>query len=185
MGRMRGARRVSAELSQEFLREAALRYLDRYDASVARLRAVLLRRAKAAGKGEGPAADEDQVGAWIDEILEAFQRSGLISDDRYSEQMVASLRRRGLGARAISARLRQRGVGQETAAAALRDEPGAGRQVELAAAQRLVQRKRLGPRRPEEEREKYRRRDLAALARAGFDWETAQRALEPEAESGS
>jgi regulatory protein len=40
-----------------------------------------------------------------------------------------------------------------------------------------VRRRRLGPHRPEAERQENRRRDLAALARQGFDHETAIRAL--------
>jgi regulatory protein len=49
--------------------------------------------------------------------------------------------------------------------------------AELEAARAYVRRRRLGPHRPESERLENRRRDLAALARHGFDHETAVRAL--------
>jgi regulatory protein len=48
---------------------------------------------------------------------------------------------------------------------------------ELEAARAYVRRRRLGPFRPEAERQPNRQRDLAALARTGFDHETAIRAL--------
>jgi regulatory protein len=41
-----------------------------------------------------------------------------------------------------------------------------------------VRRRRLGPYRPQEERAARRQRDLGALARAGFSFDVARRALE-------
>jgi regulatory protein len=59
---------------------------------------------------------------------------------------------------------------------ALADLAGAGA-GDLAAACALVRRRRLGPLRPKELRERHFMRDLGALARAGFALDIARRVL--------
>ncbi|HET9953095.1 MAG TPA: RecX family transcriptional regulator [Polyangiaceae bacterium] len=49
--------------------------------------------------------------------------------------------------------------------------------AELEAAREFVRKRRIGPHRPEPERAPNRRKDLAKLARAGFDFDTACSAL--------
>jgi len=61
--------------------------------------------------------------------------------------------------------------------ATLASERAESGDAELAAARALVKKKRLGASRPPAERAEHRRRDLATLARAGFDFDTARRAL--------
>ena len=76
----------------------------------------------------------------------------------------------------IRHRLRAKGIAERDVHAALesiRDEGS-----ELDAAREFVRRKRLGPYRPPRERAARIRRDLAALARAGFDLDVARRALD-------
>jgi regulatory protein len=59
-------------------------------------------------------------------------------------------------------------------AAALRDEGG-----DAAAAMRLARRRRLGPFR-QSGREEYRQRDMAALGRAGFEYQVAAMIVDAE-----
>jgi len=50
-------------------------------------------------------------------------------------------------------------------------------QSELEAAQAFARRRRLGPHRKPETREAFRRKDLMAMARAGFNYDTASRVV--------
>ena len=68
----------------------------------------------------------------------------------------------------------------EIAQALAADDAEVGTDAELAAAVRLAQRKRLGPFRPAALRAGHRDRDLAAMARAGFDYATARRVIDAE-----
>jgi regulatory protein len=99
--------------------------------------------------------------------------------------LARTLRGRGLGRKGIIDRLRARGIEAKQAALALEgvDADGAT-DAELGAAEALVRRRRLGPWRPEEQRARYRRRDLAVLARAGFNLDVALRALRASGEEG-
>ena len=95
---------------------------------------------------------------------------------------VASLRRRGLSERMIRLKLKEKGLSDDTIREALAqwaaDAPEDG---DLQAAINLARRRRLGPFRPTENRAERRDRDLAALARAGFDGDTARRVVDAEA----
>jgi regulatory protein len=71
--------------------------------------------------------------------------------------------------------LRARGIGAEVVQQLLPRADSAG--TELEAAQAFARRRRLGPHRKPETREAYRRKDLMALARAGFDYDTASRVI--------
>ncbi len=170
-------------LTRDGLERAALRYLERFAASVASLRRVLLARVERSASVHG--TDRDEGIAWVEALLARYQASGLLDDAVYAEAKAASLRRRGLSGRAIRDRLAARGVFAETASAALaRTDHDSGavtvESAEEAAARALARRRRLGPFRPPEQRATYRTRDLAALGRAGFAYETARRIIDAQ-----
>ena len=64
-------------------------------------------------------------------------------------------------------------VAGELMAARKQDEP----EAELEAARAYVRIRRLGPYRSADARDEYRQKDLAALARQGFSFDTAKQAL--------
>ncbi|MEP7051288.1 MAG: RecX family transcriptional regulator [Pseudomonadota bacterium] len=155
------------------LEGAALRYLERFDCSVAKLRKVLSDRvAKAARAG---VAEALLAPAHIEAILERYQSSGLLNDERFAKDFAERQRDRGGSRRVIEQKLRARGIGAELVQELLPRSESA--QTELEAAQAFARRRRLGPHRKPETREAYRRKDLMALARAGFDYDTASRVI--------
>jgi regulatory protein len=160
-------------VSRAALEGAALRYLERFDCSVARLRKVLNERvSKAARAGaEGAAA----APAIVEELLARYQASGLIDDQRFAKNFAARQRDRGASRRMIEQKLRARGITSEQVEQVLpRNESAQG---ELEAAQAFARRRRLGPNRKPETREAFRRKDLMALARAGFSYDVASRVI--------
>jgi regulatory protein len=160
-------------VSRPGLEAAALRYLERFDCSAARLRKVLTERvtkATRAGVEEAAAA-----AAIIEQILERYQSSGLIDDQRFAQNFAARQRDRGASRRMIEQKLRLRGISPELVQQVF--PRGESVKSELEAAHAFARRRRLGPHRKPEVREAFRRKDLAALARAGFDYETANRVV--------
>lgn len=159
--------RDKGPLEPQALDALALRYLDRFDCSVQKLRSHLQQAIRKRG------GDQDALGRHVDALLERYQASGLLNDARFAENLAVRLKERGGSRRAIVQKLRQRGITSGVADASVSRSP----QAELEAAKAFVRRRRLGPHRPEAERQPNRQRDLAALARRGFDHETAIRAL--------
>jgi len=152
-------------LSQERLERKALSYLQRFDASVGRLERVLKRFVRDHTPSEEQAATAE---LWIRELLLRYQASGVLDDHRYAQGLAESLRRRGASRRAMGAKLRAREVPVAIIDAVLAQSDA---EDELrSAVVALKRRMRRGC--PVDED-----KALAALARAGFSYEVARRAL--------
>jgi len=158
--------REAGPLTSEKLEAAALRYLNRFDCSVDKLRKHLRELVRRRGGDEA-------LRQHIEALLERYRGSGLVNDERFAGNLTERLQGRGASRRMVVQKLRSRGVSRDVAEAAVRASPAS----DLVAARAYARRRRLGPHRPEAERAPNRRRDLAALARQGFDHDTASRAL--------
>jgi regulatory protein len=170
-----GQRKPPGAVTPAYLRRAALAYLERHASSAENLRRVIRRKIekRCRLRGEEPAPFYPLV----DDVVERCTRAGLLDDTRYAEARVATLRRRGGSARAISARLSAKGVGRGTIATALGGRDRDLGADEEAAAHALARRRRLGPYRPGE-REPFREKDMASLARAGFPFVVVRRVID-------
>jgi regulatory protein len=166
-----GPRKPPRPVTEAFLRRAALAYLERYSSSSENLRRVLRRKVEKRCRLRGEEAEPFY--RLVDEVVSKSLRGGLVDDARYAEGRVSALRRRGGSVRAIGATLARKGVDRSTIAAAL--EAHAGDDDEAAHA--LARRRKLGPYRLGE-REAFRDKDRAALARAGFSFAVARRVID-------
>jgi len=147
------------------------------------LRGWVRKRGELGGAASGSGDGAVDVGALIESVVARLTASRVIDDERYVGNAVRSLRARGASTRAIRFKLGVQGVGEQLVDGAMQAERAAGGKesgsgdAELEAARTFVRKKRLGPYRKVEEREEKRRKDLAALARAGFSFDVARRAL--------
>ena len=160
------------------LHDAALRYLARYAATQTGLLRVLTRRVDR--WAHAAAADPDQIAAAKDAARTVVTRlvaAGAVDDAAFAAGRARSLARSGRSRRAIAAHLAARGVPGALTAAAVPDDPA----LELAAALAYTRRRRMGPFRDPPDPEQF-LRDLARLARAGFDQRVAEHALRTDAD---
>jgi len=115
-------------------------------------------------------------------IVDSLVEVGIVDDLRFAESKARSMRGRGKSGVAVRTTLRHKGVGTIDVDAVMRGErlrdgdERASSEVELEAARTLVRRKKLGPFR-EATTPEQRQRDLATVARAGFSYDIARRAL--------
>ncbi|MBX3271276.1 MAG: RecX family transcriptional regulator [Sandaracinaceae bacterium] len=142
------------------LERAALRYLERYGGPEARLRRVLTRRAARAAEAHG-APTPQEAAHTIAVVIAKLRGLGYLDDARFARERARALRRRGKSTRAIRAALAQLGLDAETLEGAIEGD-------DLEAACAFVRRRRLEPGEA----------SLAKLARAGFSYDVARRALE-------
>lgn len=172
------------EFDEARLHEWALRHLNRYDASVQGLRATVLRRVRS----NLARSDLDEVERQkrlseaqrvLDPLLERFQGSGLLDDGRLAVHLVGLWRERGLSARAIRARLMARGFASGVVEASLQvaGEQRTRASAEADAAVAFARRRKLGCFSGKPRDRASDRRDLARMARAGFDYDVALAAL--------
>ena len=148
------------KLTLKRLKNSALYYLERYEASAGKLRSVLERKLiKAAKEQTVPPEAHD----WIETIIRQMQDLGYINDKRFAENTVRRLSEAGKSRSFIRGKLKLAGIDEEDINTVLADTE------DLDAARLLVQKKHLGH---------DFKRDLARLARAGFSYEIAREALE-------
>jgi regulatory protein len=150
--------------------QMALAYVNRFDCTATKLKRHLAERVRKQGGHE-------DAEAWIAELVERYLGSGVLNDARFAKNLATQLTTRGKSSRMISQKLAMRGVpsevAQELMTARRQDEPNA----ELDAARAFARKRRLGPYRDAEKRAEYRQKDLASLARQGFSFDTAKKAL--------
>jgi len=162
--------------------QVALAKLDRRDQTKQQLRQLLLKkaadaRAPAEGEPDLPATSPLDE-ARVDEVLARLEGSGVIDDRRFAEHFARGARSRGASAAKVQQKLGQRGVAASGIKDALESLASEGLD-DLAAAQRYAERRRLRQRYDLQD-PKERQKALASLARQGFSFSTAVRALGTE-----
>jgi regulatory protein len=153
------------------LQELALGYAARYATTAAKLRRYLHRKL-----GERHWTPEEPPD--IDGLVARLTGLGYVDDRAFAAAKRRDLTARGFGARRVQGALAAAGVSRDDAAAvtaADSDDPDSA----LATAIAFARRRRFGPfaRAPGND-PAQRRRELAAMARAGHDFDVARRVLE-------
>ncbi|HEV2509663.1 regulatory protein RecX [Bosea sp. (in: a-proteobacteria)] len=172
-----GERPAPKRITADYLRRAALYYLERYSVPAAQLQRVLLRKVERSCRHHGQ--DPQAFRTTVEEIVASCVASGLVDDRRFAEARAQSLRRKGRSARAVAAGLAAKGVGRELVAETVAVDEG----VELEAARVAAKRKRLGPW-SRGDRSEQRQKHIAALARAGFSLAIARAVIDDAGEGG-
>jgi len=166
------------KVSARFLENAALYYLKRHASTQAQLKRVLLRRVNRSLRFHG--GDRLEALSWVDTLVARLVQSGLLSDEAYAETKAHALRNSGRSARVITQKLKMKGVAPDVVTRTLAHATAELSEEE--AARIWARKKRLGPfRREASTRKNQRQRDLAAMARAGFSFQTAQKTLDEDA----
>lgn len=154
-------------LDKERLEQLALRYVERYATSRAKLANYLARKIRERGWKEGEAAADPIA------LAEKMADLGYVNDEAFATMKARSLSSRGYGRRRLQQTLRAAGIAEEDGdeALALADDEAD------AAALRFARRKRLGPFGPSELDPKQRQKAFAAMLRAGHDFERSRKIL--------
>ena len=167
------------KITEKYLYNAGLAYLQRFPASSNHFKTVMMRRINKSCRYHTEQNMEDCV-ALLDKTVEKFQELALLDDTAYLKGMVTSLRRRGLPAFQIEMKLKQKGLDSNAIQNALRDfdtdEFDTADKGDIYAALIFIRKKRLGPydttsrHTPE--------KSLATMARAGYSYDIAKKVLE-------
>ena len=141
--RRKTKRRDPKKATPAYLEKSALHYLDRYSASSAHLRHLLMAKVNRAARFHG--SDPAEGAAAIDALIARLIAKGLLDDARYAQARARSFWRRGASVQGIRAKLAAKGVPAaliDGALEALREEAA---HPELAAALAYARRRRYGP----------------------------------------
>ena len=163
------------KITESSLRNIALHYLQRYASSTGNLKSILKRRVMRSARFHEVSIREASI--WIEALVEQLVRSGVVDDHTYAEGRMWTLFRRGVSPKRISQQLIQKGVNPEIIQEVIVKLHSETSNPNLSAAKKLVKRRRLGLYRQPSKRAEQQGKDLAAVARAGFDFQTARRVI--------
>jgi regulatory protein len=161
------------------LDQIALDYLARFATTRKRVQDMLTRRIRRSAHFHGD--DPAEMLAAIPAVIEKLERNRFLDDQAFAGMKAASLTRRGTSRKQIGAKLAQLGINQDMQGAAMEGLAAEFGDTEEAAAIAYAKRRRLGRYRARhiagEQRLVQARRDLSAMARAGFSFALAKRVL--------
>lgn len=167
--------RIPRRISETYLHNAGLYYLERFSASSGQFRTVMRRKII---KSSLHHTDQNITDChdMLEKTIVKFLKSGLLDDEVYARSVITTQRRRGLSARAIEARLRTKHVPSELITKYMAEYEG----DDFIAALRQCRRKRMGAfcTKVTDDPQKLFNKYLSRLARAGFSYSIAKSALE-------
>jgi regulatory protein len=153
---MPAPRRPLPPLNSADLERYALRYVERYATTRAKLAAYLSRKLRERGWAGEKSPDPEA-------LAERMAGLGYVDDRLYAESKAGAMARRGLGARRVREALRFAGVEEEDAAALA---PALAAEA-LASAIVFARRRRIGPYAREVADRALQEKQMAAMIRAG------------------
>lgn len=160
-------KRPAKKITPQRLKNIGLYYLKRFESSVENLRSVLQKRVNQYAK-ENPDFNKQEAYQWVEDVLTEFEKLHYLDDKRFTEIKVRSYIAAGKPARYIQNKLREKGIANAQIEDMLDDFGYNPQEMAL----KLAKRKKIGPFRPDEESRKInRQKDMAALIRAGFDYD--------------
>ena len=159
------------------LEQIAFHYISRFDSSSNSLRQVLRRRVLKSASYHN--TDKNQGFFDVEKIIEKFNTSGFINDEKFAERHIIKMCNRGFSSKIMIKKLKQKGLSEKIIINALKKVYKEWENSDLSNAIRFARRKKITIT-SDNEREKnnWRKKSLAAFAQAGFDYETAKKVIE-------
>lgn len=162
-------------ISQTYLHNSGLYYLQRFSSSVENFRRVFKRKIINSCRHH---IDQDLESCFelLEKIIENFKRVDLLNDETYAQGKINSLRRSGQSTKSVIQKMQVKGINQEMTQEMLRKFEDRDENSELNAALIFARKKRIGPYTNFEKEFDY-TKQLAAMARAGFSYEISAKII--------
>ena len=159
------------------LKDLAYSYLEKYNPSKQQLKIYLLKKYLTKIKGT---KSKKEVTSIIDEIVVNLEKNKILSDELYSDSKARMYLRRGYSLNKINRSLRSKGIDEKFVKQSLEKIKENQIEPDFVSALKLCKRRRIGPVRPENNRELFYKKDMGILARGGFSFDLSKRVLDLE-----
>ena len=157
------------------LRDLAYSYLEKYNPSKQQLKVYLLKKYLLKIKGT---KSKKEVTSIIDEIISNLEKNKLLNDEMYSDSKARIFLRRGYSLNKINQSLRSKGIEDKYVRQSIEKIKDDQIEPDFVSALKLCKRRRIGPLRPESNRELFYKKDMGILARGGFSFDLSKRVLD-------
>ena len=159
------------------LKDLAYAYLEKYNPSKQQLKVYLLKKYLLKIKGS---KSKKEVTLIIDEIISNLERNKLLNEEMYSDSKARMFLRRGYSLNKINQSLRSKGIEDKYVKQSIEKIKDNQIEPDFVSALKLCKRRRIGPLRPDENRELFYKKDMGILARGGFSFNLSKRVLDLE-----
>ena len=156
------------------LRDLAYSYLEKYSPSKQQLKVYLLKKYLTKIKGS---KSKKEVSSIIDEIVTNLEKNKIINEELYSDSKARMFLRRGYSLNKINQSLRNKGVDIKYIKQSIKKIKESDIEPDFVSALKLCKRRRIGPLRPQSNRELFYKKDMGILARGGFSFDLSKRVL--------
>ncbi len=156
------------------LRDLAYSYIEKYNPSKQQTKTYLLK--KYLKKYQGSKAKKE-ISEIIDNIVANLEKSHFLNDSLYSDSKAKMLFRRGYSLNKIGHSLRSKGIEQKNIEISLEKIKNEKTDPDFVSAMKICKKRRIGPVRPQGNRELFFKKDIGILARAGFSYEISKKIL--------
>tara|TARA_B100001248_G_scaffold101959_1_gene75865 strand:- start:34 stop:594 length:561 start_codon:yes stop_codon:yes gene_type:complete len=157
------------------LKDLAYSYLEKYNPSKQQLKVFLLKKYLLKIKGT---KSKKEVTLIIDEIITNLEKNKLLNDEMYSDSKARMFLRRGYSLNKINQSLRNKGIEEKYVKQSIEKIKENEIDPDFVSALKLCKRRRIGPLRPESNRELFYKKDMGILARGGFSFDLSKRVLD-------
>ena len=156
------------------LRDLAYSYIEKYSPSKQQTKTYLLK--KYLKKFQGTKSKKE-ITKIIDNIVINLEKSHLLNDSFYSDSKARMFFRRGYSLNKISHSLRSKGIGKDNINSSLAKIKNEKSDPDFSSAMKICKKRRIGPMRPEANRELFYKKDMGILARNGFTYDISKKIL--------
>jgi len=156
------------------LRDLAYSYIEKYNPSKQQIKTYLLKKYLKKFQGY---RQKKEVTKIIDSIISNLEKNHFLNDSLYSDSKARMLFRRGYSLNKIGHSLRGKGIEQKNIKLSLEKIKNEKSDPDFTSAMKVCKKRRIGPVRPEANREIFYKKDIGILARSGFSYEISKKIL--------
>ena len=156
------------------LRDLAYSYLAKYNPSKQQVKTYLLKKYLTKFQGSRQKKEVTEI---IDGIVSNLEKSQFLNDSLFSDSKARMLFRRGYSLNKISYSLKSKGIEQRNIQQSLEKIKNEKSDPDFISAMKICKKKRIGPMRPDTNRELFYKKDIGILARSGFTYEISKKIL--------
>jgi len=156
------------------LRDLAYSYIEKYNPSKQQTKTYLLKKYLKKFQGSRQKKEVTEI---IDNIVSNLEKSHFLNDGLYSDSKARMLFRRGYSLNKISHSLRSKGIEQKNIKLSLEKIKNEKSDPDFISAMKICKKRRIGPMRPESNRELFYKKDMGILARSGFSYDISKKIL--------
>ena len=170
-------RKKTLQVTVDEMRNFAFAYVEKYAPSKQQLKTYLLKKYMKLSASDVRKKDVNKL---IDIVLSDLEKNKFINDQFYSESKAKSMIQRGNSINKIRNYLIGKGVKDQFIKDTVNKINENNSDQDFFSAIKICKKKRIGPMRPEANRELFYKKDMGVLARSGFSYDISKKLLSME-----